>query len=229
MRRRLVLLVTDKSDDSDDSDSEIENNIIIPKVKKGDRVFINGGSGGVGAFGIQFSKVAGCHVTTSCSTRNVELCKSLGADTVIDYTKEDVFEALTGSGEKFDHAVDNVGSKRKLFWGAHEFMKPSATLVIVAGEPSLSSIIDSIKRKVLPRFLGGVKGNLEGFWPVPNEKDMAQIAGWMKEGKVKAVIDQKFAFGEAPKAFEKLKTGRARGKIVVDVASETYKNAWAET
>lgn len=79
-----------------------------------------------------------------------------------------------------------------------------------------------MKRKVLPKALGGFQGNLEGFWPKPNVDDLYQLGAWMKEGKLKAVIDTKFAFEDAPKAFEKLKTGRAKGKIVADVASETY-------
>lgn len=89
---------------------------IVPRVKQGDRVFINGGSGGVGCFGIQLAKVVGCHVTTSCSERNVELCRRLGADGVVDYTKVSVADALKEKGWKFDHVVDNVGTNEELIW-----------------------------------------------------------------------------------------------------------------
>lgn len=200
---------------------------ILPYVKSGDKIFINGGSGGTGVFGIQIAKAAGCHVTTSCSTTNVELCKSLGADRVVDYKKEGVVEALLASGYKFDHAVDNVGVQKELVWRCHEYMKPGSTYVKVGGEPSLANIMDSLKGKFLPRFLGGLKGNVVGFWPKQKPEDLQQIGEWMRTGKIKAVIDQKFLFEEAPQALEKLKTGRARGKIVVDVALKTYKKASA--
>ena len=191
---------------------------IVPKVKKGDRIFINGGSGGCGVFGIQFAKAAGCHVTTSCSTKNVELCKSLGADEVFDYKKGSVSEALKSSSHKFDHAVDNVGHDKELYWQCHEFMKPGAAYVLIAGELSFASLADIIKRKTLPGFLGGIKGNVTGFFPKPNPMDIGQIGEWIRDGRIKAVIDERFPFEQAPKAFEKLKTGRARGKIVVEIA-----------
>lgn len=201
---------------------------IIPRVKEGDQVFINGGSGGTGVFGIQFAKVVGCHVTTSCSTRNVELCKSLGADEVLDYTKGSLTKQLNEKGWKFDHVVDNVGKDDELIWHCGDFLSKGAVYVKVAGDPSLSGMMTSFKRKVWPVALGGMKGKMEGFWPKPQIKDLDRIAGWMKEGKVKAVIDEKFAFEEAPKAFERIKTGKATGKVVVDVASETWRKTWEE-
>lgn len=197
---------------------------ILPYVKNGDKIFINGGSGGTGVFGIQFAKAVGCHVTTTCSTPNVALCKSLGADRVVDYKKESVAEALVKGGDKFDHAVDNVGTQKDVVWRSHEFMRAGATYVVVGGAASLDSLLDALKRKALPGFLGGLKNKVVGFWPSQKSEDLQHIGEWMSTGKVKAVIDQKFAFEEAPQAFEKLKTGRARGKIVVDVASEMYKN-----
>lgn len=204
---------------------------IVPRVKRGDRVFINGGSGGTGTFGIQFAKAVGCHVTATCSTGNVELCRSLGADEVVDYKKvgeKGVVEALKAlsvgaDGQKrlFDHAVDNVSTDKELYWRAHEFLKPGAAYVLVGGSPAFSFVTDLLKRKLLPGFLGGIKAKVEGFWPDTRPEDLLQIAKWIKDGKVRTVIDQKFGFEEAPRAFEKLKTGRARGKIVVDVALGT--------
>jgi NADPH:quinone reductase-like Zn-dependent oxidoreductase len=190
---------------------------IIPRVKKGDRVFINAGSGGTGCFGIQFAKVIGCHVTTTCSTPNVELCKALGADEVIDYKKTNVIEALIASGQKFDHAIDNVGKDAQLCFRCHEYLKPNGVIVVVGGEPSVANIKDAIKKKLLPGFLGGMKGKAEGFWPSPKSEDLQQVIEWMRDGKVKATIDTKFAFEDAPKAFARIKTGRARGKVVINV------------
>ncbi|KAK0124574.1 hypothetical protein ONS95_009523 [Cadophora gregata] len=198
---------------------------IVPRVKEGDRIFINGGSGGTGTLGIQFAKAVGCHVTTTCSTGNVELCKRLGADVVIDYKAGNVLTALLASGEKFDHAVDNVGhiEDRELWWRWHEYAKPGASYVLVAGELSVRSVVDMVKRAVVPRFLGGLKGKIDGFWPAPRPEDLERVAGWIKDGKVKPVIDQKFALEDGAKAMAKLKTGRAKGKIVIDVALDSYK------
>ena len=190
---------------------------IIPRVKPGHKIFINGGSGGTGVFGIQLAKAAGCHVTTSCSTGNVELCQSLGADRVVDYKKENVLQALKNVGEKFDHAVDNVGSDPSLAWHAHEYLKAGSSFVMVGAEISLASVTDTLKRKLWPGVLGGAKAKIEGFWPKQKVEDLQQLGQWMAEGKVRAVIDERFSFEDAPKAIEKSKTGRARGKIVIDV------------
>lgn len=191
---------------------------IVPRVKAGDRIFINGGSGGVGVFGIQMAKAMGAHVTTACSGANVAFVKELGADEVIDYKTTNVVDALVASGKKFDHAVDNAGNAKEIFWRAHEYLKPESAIVVVAGEPTLDGAIDTVKRKLLPKFLGGIQGNIEGFWPSPKKEDLEQIGLWIKEGKVKIVFDERFKFEDAPKAVEKLKTGRARGKIVIEVA-----------
>ncbi|TLD37135.1 NAD(P)-binding protein [Venturia nashicola] len=191
---------------------------IVPRIRAGDRVFINGGSGGVGVFGIQMAKAMGAHVTTACSGYNVAFVKGLGADEVIDYRTTNVVDALVASGRGFDHAVDNAGKDKEIFWRADEYLNPEAAIVVVAGEPTLDGAIDTFKRKLLPKLFGGIKGKVEGFWPYPKKEDLEQIGLWIKEGKVKTVFDERFKFEDAPRAVEKLKTGRARGKIVVDVA-----------
>jgi len=201
---------------------------IVPRVKKGDRIFINGGSGGTGIFGIQIAKIVGCHVTTTCSTTNVELCKSLGADEVVDYTKGSVVEALKASGGLFDHVVDNVGSDLSLYWRCHEYTKPGAVFLMIAGNLNLDFMMGTTKAKLLPSALGGGRRKMETFFLKPSSKGLEQTGRWMKEGKVRAVFDSKYAFEQAPEAFERLKTGRAKGKIVLDVASKTYRKTWEQ-
>jgi NADPH:quinone reductase-like Zn-dependent oxidoreductase len=196
---------------------------IVPRVKEGDKIFINGGSGGTGVFGLQIAKAVGCHVTTSCSTTNVDFCKSLGADVVVDYKKENVIEALIASRHKFDHVVDNVGGNKELYWRCHEYMQPGSVYVMVGGDLSLARVADTMKRKVLPSFLGGMRGNMVGFWPESKPDDLEQIVVWMNEGKVRSVIDTKFSFEQATEAFDKLKTGRTQGKIVINIASDESK------
>lgn len=193
---------------------------IFPNDRKtSDRVFINGGSGGTGVFAIQIAKSLGCHVTTSCSTANVELCKTLGADVVIDYTKGSVVEALQDAKNKFDHVVDNVGSNHELYWRAHLYTTPSARFVCPASEPSLKFISFMLKVLLLPGFLGGGKRKFVGLVCQIKRDQLTQIGGWMAEGKVKAVFDQKFAFEDAREAIRKQKSGRAKGKIMVQVAA----------
>ena len=172
---------------------------LVPKVKKGDKVFINGGSGGTGVFGIQIAKILGCHVTTTCSSVNVELCKTLGADEVVDYKKQSVIGALIASPHKFDYVIDNVGHDLELYWRCHEYTKPGAVFMMIAGAPSLSHAAEVLKIKMWPAFLGGGRRKREGLLAQPINEDLEQIVTWMKEGKIKAVIDQKFPFEEAPK------------------------------
>ena len=195
---------------------------IMPHIERGSRLFLNGGSGGTGIFGIQIAKAAGAHVTTTCSTANVELCKSLGADEVIDYKKQSVVEALKQQ-KPFDHVVDNVGSDFNLYWSSHLYTTTEANFVGVAGEPSFRYLSFMLKVKLWPGFLGGGKRKHLGIFATPKLDQLEQIANWMAEGKVRAVIDEKFPFEQAPEAFRKLKTGRAKGKIIVEGTSEMAK------
>lgn len=190
---------------------------IVPYVTKGDKVFINGGSGGTGVFCIQIAKTIGCHVTTTCSTANVELCKSLGADEVVDYRKQAVVDTLKANGHVFHHVVDNVGTDPTLYYRCHEFTTDRAAYIMVAGSPSLAFLWTSLKMRLWPAFLGGGRRKTMGFLTQPNRTELQQIADWVKSGAIRVVIDSKFPFDEAPAAFAKLKTGRAKGKIVVEV------------
>lgn len=190
---------------------------IVPYVKDGSSIFINGGSGGTGCYGIQIAKAKGCYVTTTCSTANIELCKSLGADEVIDYKTQNVVDALKASGRKYDHVVDNVGADPNLFWKCHEYTKPSAVYVGVGAQVSFRAFFDMAKMRLWPGFLGGAKRKNVGFMMNPKAEELAQIGEWMARGEVKAVIDSELPFEDAPEAFRRLKTGRTKGKIVVSV------------
>ncbi|KAH9894558.1 hypothetical protein F4778DRAFT_279552 [Xylariomycetidae sp. FL2044] len=193
----------------------------------GDRVFINGGSGGTGTFGIQMAKALGCHVTASCSARNAGLCRELGADRVIDYTAENVSEALKregegeGEGDKalFKLVVDNVGvDPPDLHKAADHYLRPDGKFVQVGAPVSLSATATLLSRALRPAFLGGGRSKWEFLVCKNKPEDLAQIAEWMEQGKVKAVIDEVFDFESAPKAIKKLKSGRCRGKVVVKVS-----------
>lgn len=193
---------------------------IIPNVKQGDKIFINGGSGGTGVFGIQFAKVKGCHVTTTCSTPNVQLCKELGADDVIDYKTTNVSQALKASGAQFDLVVDNVGEPYDLYKASDHFLSPSGKFVQVGAALTLAGISSILSRMCWPAVLGGGKRKLDLLGCKSNPDDFTQIAQWLKEGKVRPIIDSTFELQDAGKAYEKLKTRHARGKIVVHVTDK---------
>ncbi|KAK2615444.1 hypothetical protein N8I77_002198 [Diaporthe amygdali] len=184
------------------------------------RIFINGGSGGTGTFGIQIAKLLGCHVTTSCSARNVELCKSLGADEVLDYTQGDLVGALKAKGQVFDLVVDNVGSSpRDLYSACDQFLVPSGQFVQVGAGMSMADMQLMMSRMMLPSFLGGGSRKFSLAVAKNKHEDLARLGEWIAAGKIKVVVDEIFEFDDAAKAYEKLRTGRARGKIIVKGAS----------
>lgn len=196
---------------------------IVPFVKQGagTRVFINGGSGGVGTFSIQIAKIMGCYVVASCSTRNVELCKELGADEVVDYTEGDIGLELgkrveAGQLERFDLVVDNVGHDVKLHRKSEAFLKKEGLFVLLAAMLERTGGTQSMLSSWLrPAWLGGVRRNWKFVLAHNDAKAMLDIREWVAKGKLKSVVDEVFRFEEAPKAIEKLRTGRARGRIVV--------------
>lgn len=189
-------------------------------VKTGSNIFINGGSGGVGTFGIQFAKAIGARVTTTCSTPNVELCKSLGADEIIDYKTTDIVSTLKGKGQIFDIVIDNVGNSANLFHECEAFLKPDGVFVQVAMQITVAGLGGMLRRRILPRFFGGVGRKFHFVAYESRMQDFEQIGKWMKEGKVKAVIGDTFTLEDEPKSFEQLKTGHAKGKIVIHVSEK---------
>ncbi|KAF2267206.1 NAD(P)-binding protein [Lojkania enalia] len=188
--------------------------------KPGGAVFINGGSGGVGTYAIQIAKLLGAsRVVTACSTANVELCKSLGASEVLDYKSVDVIPELRRRGQVFDLVIDNVGTPG-LWAHCDEYVKPGGGFVQVAATPSIGALLPILRYK-LQSFLPGPKHR--GFYFVMSKgghERFEQLGGWLAEGKLKSVIGETFEFEDVPKAYEKLKKGHARGKIVIHVAKE---------
>lgn len=191
---------------------------IIPYVKPGSRVFINGGSGGVGTYGIQIAKITGAHVTVSCSTKNVDLCLSLGADEVLDYTKRSLLEQLqdvANQARPFDHVVDNVFSDPALYFQAHTYTSAHAKFVEVASAPTLGFLRFALGALLWPAFIGGGRRKLVFGYADITSETLGQIGKWIAEGDIKPVTDQVFAMEDAVEAFRRLKTGRARGKVIV--------------
>lgn len=190
-------------------------------VRAGDKVLINGGSGGCGTFEIQIAKQMGCHVTAICSTRNMELCLRLGADEVIDYTAEkDLVGKLNAKGTVFDHILDHIGTPADMYYQCHRFLKEGGVFVQVGA----SSMTTQAGRLLWPAFLGGGRRRYVVLMYKPVQRHLEQLGEWLQEGGVKVQVDSTFEFEEVVKAFEKLRLGRARGKIVVHVGKDQRSN-----
>lgn len=179
------------------------------QLKPGQKVLVNGASGGVGTFAIQIAKELGAEVTGVCSTRNVELVRSIGADHVIDYTKEN----FTHGAERYDVILDNVGNHS--LSDARRVLKPHGIFVIVGGsseDPWLGPLMQPIKASVLSPL---VDEKFVMFLAELNQEDLGVLAGLMARGKVTPVIDRQYSLDQAAAAIEYLEGGRARGKVLV--------------
>lgn len=184
---------------------------------KGDKVFINAGSGGCGIFAIQIAKILGCYVTTTCSGRNVQFCKDLGADEVIDYTTQDVVRILCEKGPVYRVALDHIGgSPENLYREAHRYLMSGSTFVQV-GANALATFTG---RLVRPGFLGGGKRKYHIFFFKNTKEDIVRLGQWLQEGKLKVALDSTFEFEDTVKAFQKLRAGHTRGKIVIHVTKK---------
>jgi len=180
-------------------------------LQAGQKVLINGASGGVGTFAVQIAKSLGAEVTGVCSTRNVDLVKSIGADHVIDYTKQD----FTELAERYDLILDNVGSHSLL--ATKRALKPHGTLVIVGGQegdPLFGPLTRAFGAVLLSPFVGE---NLVMFLAETNQADLTLLADLARDGKMTSVIDKKYALQDFAAAIDYLEAGRARGKVVVDI------------
>lgn len=179
------------------------------KLQRGQKVLINGASGGVGTFAVQIAKALGAEVTGVCSTRNVELVRSLGADHVIDYTKQN----FTAGDQRYDLILDNVGNHS--FLDVRRVLRPEGTIVIVGGqsnEPFLGPMVQFIEGMVLAPFMSQ---EIIGFIAHLNHSDLDMLAGLARDGKLRAAIDRRYPLEQAAEAIAYLEQGRARGKVIV--------------
>ncbi|KAH7123241.1 hypothetical protein B0J13DRAFT_566280 [Dactylonectria estremocensis] len=186
-------------------------------LKPGAKIFINGGSGGIGTWAIQFAKAMGAEVTVTCSTANVELCRQLGADEVIDYKKVDLISSLKEKTHDYDLLIDNVARDDELFSIRERLLKPTGTFMQV-GIPAvgLFSMLSTVKKIVWSSISGGRKYY---FVNIKNSTEFfTQIGQLIGAGKAKAVIDTAYKWEDAPMAFRKLRDGHVRGKLVIHVA-----------
>lgn len=181
-------------------------------IQPGQKVLVIGASGGVGTFAVQLAKAFGAEVTGVCSTAKVDLVRSIGADHVIDYSREDV----AGSGQRYDLILD-IGGHRTLSQLRHA-LTPRGTLVIVGGEDGGKWIGAAVGRDfqalAISRF---VRQRLRMFISKANNRDLQFLVELIEAGKIRPVIDKTFRLDEAPNAIRYLEGGHARGKVVITV------------
>jgi len=170
---------------------------------------INGAAGGVGTFAVQIARSFGAEVTGVCSTRNVEMVRSIGADCVIDYTKED----FTRSGQRYDLVLDCVGNHS--LSACRRVLNPKGILVMV-GAPDESPVY-----RLLARLLGAlllsrfVSQKMVFFIAKVNQEDLTILGELMATGRVTPVIDKHYRLSELPEAFRYAAEGHSRGKLIV--------------
>ena len=181
------------------------------RIQPGQDVLINGAAGGVGTFAVQIAKSLGAEVTGVCSTRNVDMVRSIGADHVIDYTQED----FTGLGRRYDLIFDCVGNHS--LSECQRVMNPKGICVMV-GDLSGRGMMGLLARLITALFLSRLaRHKLVTFLARPNKGDLTTMHELMKAGKLKPVIDKCYSLSEAPQAVRYVAEKRARGKVVISL------------
>jgi NADPH:quinone reductase-like Zn-dependent oxidoreductase len=184
------------------------------RIEPGHRVLIIGASGGVGTFAVQIAKSFDAEVTGVCSTRNVEMVRSLGADHVIDYTQEDFAQ----SGRKYDLIFQLAGTRSPS--ECRRALTSEGTLVHISGESDgrwIGPVDRIIKALVLSPF---VSQKMASFTVKPNKEDLRYLKQLIEAGKLTPVIDRTYPLSETPEAIRYLENGHARGKVVIRMPGE---------
>jgi NADPH:quinone reductase-like Zn-dependent oxidoreductase len=182
----------------------------IANVRPGQTVLVTGASGGVGTFAVQIAKAFGAEVTGVCSTRNLELVRSLGADHVVDYTRTD----FTRTGKRYDVILDNVEAEPLA--AVRRALTPTGTLIPNSGRGGrwLGPIGRIVKARVLSGF---TRQHLRPFTSVEKRQDLLTLADLLATGQVTPVIDRTYLLDEAADALRYVGAGHTRGKVVVTV------------
>jgi NADPH:quinone reductase-like Zn-dependent oxidoreductase len=181
------------------------------QVHAGQKVLINGASGGVGTFAVQIAKAQGAEVTGVCSTRNLALVRSIGADHVIDYTRED----FTQDPQRYDVIVDTVGTHSVLAY--KRALNPNGIYVMVGSTAPgnwFGWLETPLEAKLLSPFMSQKFGMMLADL---SRNDLATLADLMQTGKITPVIDRRYKLAEAAEALQYLEKGHARGKVVLTV------------
>ena len=183
-------------------------------IRSGQKVLIVGASGGVGTFAVQIAKWYGAEVTGVCSTRNLEMVRSIGADRVIDYTRED----FTRTGQQYDLIFQLAGTASPS--ACRRALSAAGRLVLSSGDSPgriIGPVGRIIKALLLSPFIGGQ--TMRPLVAKPSSADLQFLRELIEAGRIAPVIDRTYALSEAPDAIRYLETGHARGKVVISVAA----------
>ncbi|MGH2472606.1 MAG: NAD(P)-dependent alcohol dehydrogenase [Candidatus Limnocylindria bacterium] len=181
------------------------------QVRPGQKVLVIGAAGGVGSFAVQLAKAFGAHVTAVCSTAKADLVRSIGADDVIDYTRDD----FAAGPRRYDLILDTAGNRS--LSQLRRALTAQGTLVLIGGEgggPWLGMLSRFVRTMVVARF---VKQKLRILSSTEHRSDLQILTELIEAGKVTPVLDRKYALSEVPEAIRYLERGHARGKVVITV------------
>jgi NADPH:quinone reductase-like Zn-dependent oxidoreductase len=181
------------------------------QLQPGQKVLVNGASGGVGTFAVQIAKALDAEVTAVCSTRNVDRARSLGADHVIDYTQED----FTRSDQRYDVILDVAGSKS---WSECTRVLNRRAILVIVGAPKGSGLMGPLGHIVKVK-LAAVPGSRKAIFFIAklNKPDLAVLGELLERGKVTPLVERRYELGESADAFRYLGEGHAQGKLVITV------------
>ena len=182
------------------------------QLQPGQKVLINGAAGGVGTFAVQIAKTFGAEVTGVCSTRNVELVRSIGADIVIDYTRED----FTSNGKQYDVIFDLVANHS---FAEHRRVMTPKGIYISAGMLGLDGSVSSVLKRLVPELIKWRFASQKSISLLAklNPQDLSIIGALIAEGRITPVIDRRYSLSEVPDAVRYVAKGHARGKVIIDL------------
>ncbi len=176
------------------------------RIQPGQKVLINGAAGGVGTYAVQIAKSFGAHVTGVCSNGNAAMVRAIGADRIVDYAEED----FTRGKERYDLILDNVGNHS--LSECRHVLNPQGKLVMVGAKDITVLLLRALQARILSWFVSQKLGFLVARL---TNQDLTKIGELVKAGKVKPVIDRRYALSDVRQAIAYLEEGHARGKIVV--------------
>jgi NADPH:quinone reductase-like Zn-dependent oxidoreductase len=183
------------------------------RIQPGQKVLINGASGGVGTFAVQIARAFGAEVTGVCSTRNVDLVRSIGADQVIDYTTED----FTRNGQRYDLLLDIAGSRSVS--ACRRVLTPTGTVVVVGGPAGrwLQPVRHVFSALAMSPFVSQRMVMADAVRCTENKQNLMTLTQFIEDGKITPVIDRRYPFEEIPAAVRYQEAGHAPGKVVIAV------------
>jgi NADPH:quinone reductase-like Zn-dependent oxidoreductase len=182
------------------------------QIQAGQKILITGASGGVGTFAVQIAKSFGAEVTAVCSTRNLDMVRSIGADHVIDYTRED----FTKKEQRYDLIVATAGYHS--IFGYRRVLNPNGIFVFVGGSRPMTSLLQSVILGPLISRLGKKKTRF--FFAKRNKKDLLFLKELLETSKITPIIDRRYPLSQAAEALRYHEEGHARGKVVITMSEQ---------